>query len=352
MKESMTAPQDKLNRQVQERISSLSDEDLLTMLAGKRSDYTPLAWGLAREELSRRGGKDAVRVHVADKDAEAAAIEEAPTYTGEGLRCDLYNLHDYAGYWKRSVADLIDGLILSIALALFSLLGPDLAGILGLVLLATYHVGFKGARGNTPGYRILRIRIVSIDGAAVSINQIAVRQISAVISALACGLGFIWIAFDPNKQSWHDKIAGTYVIKTEAQPVGAIGLPRRRVVRVGLFATLSLLLGLFVVGSYVAGVKISQELKGSEAYHLSEEYLRANSWIQQEVGTPTGFDLLGFTISTEAREFTIHVSGDTGEVVAKTEVERIGDRWMIKEAGYSKGDEDYVDITKPLLRKK
>jgi uncharacterized RDD family membrane protein YckC len=40
-----------------------------------------------------------------------------------------------------------------------------------------------------------------------------VRALSCFLSLAVCGLGFIWIAFDANHQAWHDKIAGTLVVR-------------------------------------------------------------------------------------------------------------------------------------------
>jgi len=40
-----------------------------------------------------------------------------------------------------------------------------------------------------------------------------VRALGCFLSLLVCGLGFIWVAFDQEKQSWHDKIAGTVVVR-------------------------------------------------------------------------------------------------------------------------------------------
>ena len=40
-----------------------------------------------------------------------------------------------------------------------------------------------------------------------------VRAVSCFLSLVAAGLGFIWVAFDDEKQSWHDKIAGTTVVR-------------------------------------------------------------------------------------------------------------------------------------------
>ncbi len=39
-----------------------------------------------------------------------------------------------------------------------------------------------------------------------------VRGLAAFLSLVVAGLGFIWVAFDDDKQSWHDKIAGTTIV--------------------------------------------------------------------------------------------------------------------------------------------
>jgi uncharacterized RDD family membrane protein YckC len=42
---------------------------------------------------------------------------------------------------------------------------------------------------------------------------VIVRALACFFSIVAAGLGFIWIAFDREKQGWHDKIAGTVVVR-------------------------------------------------------------------------------------------------------------------------------------------
>jgi uncharacterized RDD family membrane protein YckC len=52
-----------------------------------------------------------------------------------------------------------------------------------------------------------------LDDRPVSWSVAAVRGLSAFLSLAIAGLGFIWVAFDDDKQSWHDKIAGTTIVK-------------------------------------------------------------------------------------------------------------------------------------------
>ncbi len=61
---------------------------------------------------------------------------------------------------------------------------------------------------------IMGIKVVSVDGGPVSVGKAFVRWIGYFVSAIVFCLGFLWIIWDKEKQGWHDKIAGTYVVKT------------------------------------------------------------------------------------------------------------------------------------------
>jgi uncharacterized RDD family membrane protein YckC len=64
--------------------------------------------------------------------------------------------------------------------------------------------------------KALHIKVVKTDGSPITVGTAIVRYIGYIVNSLIFGLpiGFIWAAFDPQKQGWHDKIAGTYVITT------------------------------------------------------------------------------------------------------------------------------------------
>ncbi|HUE75473.1 MAG TPA: RDD family protein [Chloroflexota bacterium] len=51
------------------------------------------------------------------------------------------------------------------------------------------------------------------DGSNLDVVGAIIRYIGAIVAAIPFGLGYLWVIWDPNKQGWHDKIAGTYVIK-------------------------------------------------------------------------------------------------------------------------------------------
>jgi uncharacterized RDD family membrane protein YckC len=81
--------------------------------------------------------------------------------------------------------------------------------LLGLV----YHIGFWTWKATTVGGIICQLRLVRIDGTPVHFAEALVRGLSGIFSLAVVGLGFFWILRDPERQAWHDRIAGTYVVK-------------------------------------------------------------------------------------------------------------------------------------------
>ena len=214
-------------------------------------------------------------------------------------------------------------------------------------------IWLKGYRGATPGYYALGIRIISINGTHVSVKQILIRIISSFFSAIPFGLGYIWITIDADRQAWHDKIAGTYVIKSGAMPVRIINLPRTGLIRVKLLTSLivvSLLLLLGLIGG------VMYLLKDSDAYRLSKQYISENPWVQQEVGNTIKFGIQISEViikgaSGEAN-LTINVSGDKGEIMVTTMLEKKDGNWQVIKAGYIDKAGNYIDIMEPHGRGK
>ncbi|ODS33390.1 MAG: hypothetical protein SCARUB_01499 [Candidatus Scalindua rubra] len=170
------------------------------------------------------------------------------------MECTVYIRKDYGGFWRRIFADSIDAIPLGLAWGAVTEIFKRIIEIykysamtdlfivsiiiliLDIVIFLAYMVGFKVFMGETPGYWSLGIKTVAINGAAVTVKQIVIRAISSFFSLLAFGLGFFWITIDKNKQAWQDKIAGTYVVRSRAMPVRTIEIPRRGLIRTGLFA--------------------------------------------------------------------------------------------------------------------
>ena len=94
--------------------------------------------------------------------------------------------------------------------------GAGAAGslLVQLLLPALLVVAFWVYKSATPGKMVVSAEIVDEKSLGKpSTGQLIVRYIGYYISSFILGLGFLWVAFDKRKQGWHDKIAGTLVVK-------------------------------------------------------------------------------------------------------------------------------------------
>ena len=140
----------------------------------------------------------------------------------------------YAGFITRFVAFIIDRIIVSfilfiiiwsvewianafaINLLLFHEGTPwelSLAVTAALYLLfwLLYDIGFWMLAGQTPGKRVMGVRVVRTDGKRLKLGNALRREIGYWLSAILF-LGYLWILFDNRRQGFHDKLAGTMVV--------------------------------------------------------------------------------------------------------------------------------------------
>jgi uncharacterized RDD family membrane protein YckC len=113
-----------------------------------------------------------------------------------------------AGFWIRILALLIDTVLVGVV---FNIL--DHHTKLQLVALAAYGAIMWKMKGTTVGGIVCNLKIVRVDGREIDWSTAIVRALGCFLSLIVCGLGFVWIAFDPGRQAWHDKIAGTAVVR-------------------------------------------------------------------------------------------------------------------------------------------
>ena len=132
----------------------------------------------------------------------------------------------YAGLFVRWVAAFIDGLIILPILLLFiwiiALIGKstdldkvaDKAEIFAGLIWLPLNLYFVTKYGATPGKMVMKLRIIKEDGSVPDFKTAFKREIiGKIVSGLFLNLGYIWIAFDKEKQGIHDKIAKTHVIR-------------------------------------------------------------------------------------------------------------------------------------------
>lgn len=146
------------------------------------------------------------------------------------------DLNNKAGFWIRTLAFLIDLAILNIIYLFFLFAGclavylalqtqdlyvyvskaETLILLCNLIIIAItigYFTYFHGSTGQTIGKMACKIKVVQKNGDPLNYPKSFLRWIGYVLSSIVLYIGFFWIAFDKNKQGWHDKIANTFVIK-------------------------------------------------------------------------------------------------------------------------------------------
>lgn len=147
-----------------------------------------------------------------------------------GLKLETVDL-EYVGFWPRVGASLIDTILIGVVIwpvltAFYgdtywtseSLVQGPMDFLLSWVFPAVAVILFWAIKQATPGKMAVSAKIVDAKtGNAASTGQLIGRYLAYYVSMLPLGLGFIWVAFDARKQGWHDKLAGTVVVRKKSR---------------------------------------------------------------------------------------------------------------------------------------
>lgn len=136
----------------------------------------------------------------------------------------------YAGFWIRSGAALLDTLLILLAST------PLLIAIYGWAYLDDAEMGIVAGPADiliswvapavavvlfwlhkqaTPGKMLVSVKVVDArTGDTLSVKQSIGRYLAYFVAIIPLGLGLLWVAFDARKQGWHDKLAGTVVVRS------------------------------------------------------------------------------------------------------------------------------------------
>ena len=89
------------------------------------------------------------------------------------------------------------------------------------MISAAYYTYFEGgASGQTLGKKALGIRVIDFSGGGpIGYGRGFIRWIGRIVSAIPLFLGYFWMIWDKEKQTWHDKFAGSVVVPESAYPV-------------------------------------------------------------------------------------------------------------------------------------
>ncbi|MBT7951278.1 MAG: RDD family protein [Gammaproteobacteria bacterium] len=143
------------------------------------------------------------------------------------------NEAEYGGFWLRTAAAIIDTtLIFIIVLPMLTLIygqqyWDSTSMVYGFwdilfnyILPAIAVILFWVYKSATPGKMALKLKIVDANtGGKPSTGQLIGRYFGYYVSMLPFMLGIIWVGFDGRKQGWHDKLAGTVVVKNNSQSI-------------------------------------------------------------------------------------------------------------------------------------
>jgi len=172
-----------------------------------------------------------------------AAVTDSPAGGVSGGHAPEVLHFRVAGFFERLLAGLVDAVIVVPVFALLAWGGSALSGVripparelnfdllvglilekngpvifwlaLLVILVFLYCFIFLAARGQTPGKRLVGVRVVTWYGEPPTLARSLLRTIGYLVSAALLWLGFIWIGFDREKRGLHDWIAGTYVVRS------------------------------------------------------------------------------------------------------------------------------------------
>lgn len=160
------------------------------------------------------------------------------------LSSELTENIEYAGFWVRLWASIIDTVLfmLIISPALIALYGWEyytaddnpyfyIAGpadlliswVLPFIATIWWWLKYKA----TPGKMLFSLSVVDEKtGNALTPKQGIVRYAAYYVSLLPLAIGFIWAAYDSKKQGWHDKIAGTVVVRSKQRGTEPVRFPQ------------------------------------------------------------------------------------------------------------------------------
>jgi uncharacterized RDD family membrane protein YckC len=127
-----------------------------------------------------------------------------------------------AGFFHRLAAIIVDGLILGVVGFLLTLVfSEEAANGVGILIALVYFAYLEGSgSGQTVGKRALGIRVIDFrSGGPIGFGRGLIRYVSRILSTIPCGLGYLWMLWDREKQTWHDKLANTVVVPVSDYPV-------------------------------------------------------------------------------------------------------------------------------------
>ena len=124
-----------------------------------------------------------------------------------------------ANFGQRLGAYLIDAILTGVVVGILYQISTVLYAIGVLGIIAYWVVLIGGARGQTVGMMALSLRVVDANGGgSIGYGRAFIRWLMMIVGAIPIYLGWFWMLWDPQKQTWHDKVSGSFVVPAGAYP--------------------------------------------------------------------------------------------------------------------------------------
>ncbi|NNN12287.1 MAG: RDD family protein [Acidimicrobiaceae bacterium] len=124
--------------------------------------------------------------------------------------------HPYAGFWRRFLALMIDGMMLTAVFELtLSINNAKTTGssvVSFLINLVYFTLLLGGPSGQSVGCKLTKIKLLAVDGTVAGYPKALLRQLYSIISGLTFLLGYLMMLFTPRRQTLHDLMARTIVV--------------------------------------------------------------------------------------------------------------------------------------------
>lgn len=136
-------------------------------------------------------------------------LSPPPLASGPSMAAAEFISLPRVGFWPRLGATFLDVVLVTVC-CVFSF---DHGPFFWWFALIAYHVGMWTWKGTTLGGIIFGLKVVRLDGRALDWSIALVRALAGCLSLMVFGLGFFWASWSAERQSWHDIIAGTTIVK-------------------------------------------------------------------------------------------------------------------------------------------
>jgi uncharacterized RDD family membrane protein YckC len=126
-----------------------------------------------------------------------------------------------AGFWRRFAAVLVDVIALGVVTGILSaIFSWNAANAISTIIGLAYFIYFEGSSGQTLGKKALGIRVIDFrTGGPIGYGRAVIRYVGRLVSTIVVLLGYLWMLWDKEKQTWHDKFANSVVVPESAYPV-------------------------------------------------------------------------------------------------------------------------------------